>query len=73
MLSDELKNIVDKISEQGKMSFFDGVTEELITRFEEENNVKLPTQYREWLTFSDGGECFCPPVYSFMVLNISRQ
>ena len=60
MLSDELKNIVDKISEQGKMSFFDGVTEELITRFEEENNVKLPTQYREWLTFSDGGECFLP-------------
>ena len=67
MLSDELKNIVDKISEQGKMSFFDGVTEELITRFEEENNVKLPTQYREWLSV------FCPPVYSFMVLNISRQ
>ena len=55
MLSDELKNIVDTISEQGKMSFFDGVTEEQITRFEEENNVKLPTQYREWLTFSDGG------------------
>ena len=62
MLSDELKNIVDKISEQGKMAFFDGVTEELITRFEEENNVKLPTQYREWLTFSDGGECFLPGV-----------
>lgn len=54
------------------MSFFDGVTEEQITRFEEENNVKLPTQYREWLTFSDGGECFCPLAYSFMVLNISR-
>ena len=65
MLSDELKNIVDKISEQGKMSFFDGVTEELITRFEEENNVKLPTQYREWLTFSDGGECFLPAGVQF--------
>ena len=47
MISDELKNIVDTISEQGEMSFFDGVTEEQITRFEEENNVKLPTQYRE--------------------------
>ena len=33
MLSDELKNIVDKISEQGKMSFFDGVTEELVNVF----------------------------------------
>lgn len=65
MLSDELKNIVDKISEQGKMSFFDGVAEELITRFEEENNVKLPTQYREWLTFSDGGECFLPAGVQF--------
>ena len=62
---EKLKNIVDKISEQGKMSFFDGVTEELITRFEEENNVKLPTQYREWLTFSDGGECFLPAGVQF--------
>ena len=35
MISDELKNIVDTISEQGKMSFFDGVTEEQITRFED--------------------------------------
>lgn len=65
MISDELKNIVDTISEQGKMSFFDGVTEEQITRFEEENNVKLPTQYREWLTFSDGGECFLPAGVQF--------
>ena len=65
MISDKLKNIVDTISEQGKMSFFDGVTEEQITRFEEENNVKLPTQYREWLTFSDGGECFLPAGVQF--------
>ena len=53
MISDELKNIVDTISEQGKMSFFDGVTEEQITRFEEENNVKLPTQIlKRHATFS---------------------
>ncbi len=65
MISEELKSIVDTLSEQGKMSFFDGITEEEINRFETENNVKLPAQYREWLMFSDGGECFLPAGVQF--------
>ena len=44
MISEELKSIVDVISNQGKMLFFDGVTEEQINQFEAENNVRLPTQ-----------------------------
>ena len=65
MISEELKSIVDVISNQGKMLFFDGVTEEQINQFEAENNVKLPTQYREWLMLSDGGECFLPAGVQF--------
>ncbi len=65
MISKELKSIVDTISNQGKMLFFDGVTEEQISQFEIENHVKLPTQYREWLLFSDGGECFLPAGVQF--------
>lgn len=36
MISEELKSIVDVISNQGKMLFFDGVTEEQINQFEAE-------------------------------------
>ena len=65
MISEELKSIVDVISNQGKMLIFDGVTEEQINQFEAENNVKLPTQYRAWLMLSDGGECFLPAGVQF--------
>ena len=69
MISEELKIIVDKISAQGKMSFFDGATEEQIDQFETESNIKLPSQYREWLLFSDGGECFLPAGVQFYGVN----
>lgn len=60
MLSDELKAIVERLREQGKMSFLEAATEEQIAAFEEKNNIKFPLKYREWLLFSDGGEFFLP-------------
>ncbi|GAB6400335.1 hypothetical protein IMM1_15640 [Pseudocoprococcus immobilis] len=60
MISEILKTIVDKFKEQGEMDFFEGTTEEKINIFEAENKIKLPTKYREWLLFSDGGELFLP-------------
>ncbi|MBO5238218.1 MAG: SMI1/KNR4 family protein [Lachnospiraceae bacterium] len=60
MISEELKTIVDKLVEQGRMSFLPETTEEKITEFEAKNNVKLPQKYKEWLEFSDGGEFFLP-------------
>lgn len=60
MVSQELKEIIDKLNEQGKMAFLDPVTEEQICKFEEENGIELPEKYKEWLCFSDGGECFLP-------------
>ena len=60
MISDELKVIVDKFNEQGKMNFLEATTEEKITEFEKEYTVKLPEKYKEWLLFSDGGEFFLP-------------
>lgn len=60
MISEELKPIVDKFYEQGKMNFLPETSEEKITSFEKENNVKLPEKYKEWLMFSDGGEFFLP-------------
>ena len=60
MISEELKAIVDKFKEQGKMNFLDETTEEKILVFEKENDVTFPSRYKEWLLFSDGGELFLP-------------
>ena len=60
MISEELKGIVDKFKEQGKMNFLDETTEEKILAFEKENDVTLPSKYKEWLLLSDGGELFLP-------------
>lgn len=60
MSSNELKKIVDAISQQGKVRFLKGASENQIVAFEEKNNVKLPIRFREWLRFSDGGEFFLP-------------
>ena len=60
MISEELKAIVDKFKEQGKMNFFDETTEEKILEFEKEKEITLPSKYKEWMLFSDGGELFLP-------------
>lgn len=59
-LSAELENIVKELRSQGKMFFLEGATEEQLNTFESKNNVNLPTKYKQWLSFSDGGECFLP-------------
>lgn len=60
MISEKTKLIVDKFNERGKMNFFEETTEEKISEFEKEHSVKLPTKFKEWLLFSDGGEFFLP-------------
>ena len=39
MISEELKAIVDKFKEQGKMNFLDETTEEKILEFEKEKEI----------------------------------
>lgn len=60
MASDELKNIVDQLNKQGKMRFLTGASEEQIALFEKEQKINLPSKFKEWLKFSDGGEFFLP-------------
>ena len=42
------------------MNFLPETSEEKITVFEKEKNIRLPEKYKEWLLFSDGGEFFLP-------------
>lgn len=60
MNSDEIKEIVEKLKEQGKMLFIEGATEEQISEFETSKDFNLPSQFRKWLLFSDGGLFFLP-------------
>ncbi|MDD4212890.1 MAG: SMI1/KNR4 family protein [Bacilli bacterium] len=60
MISDDLKNIVGKLNQQGKMIFPEGALEEQIIIFEKEHNIKFPKKFKEWLLFADGGELFLP-------------
>ncbi|MBD5540969.1 MAG: SMI1/KNR4 family protein [Lachnospiraceae bacterium] len=60
MISEELKDIINKLNEQGKMAFLEAATEDQISQFEEKHKVELPEKYEEWLQHSDGGDCFLP-------------
>ena len=65
MISKELQKIINTICSQGEMNLFDATTEEEIIAFEKEHSINLPTKYREWLLFSDGGEIFLPAGIQF--------
>lgn len=60
MISDELKQVIDQIKNQGKTRFLEAATEEQIAQFEKESEIKLPALYKEWLQFSDGCELYLP-------------
>ncbi len=69
MISEELKDIIDKMNEQGKMIFLEGATGEQIAQFEKEHETRLPEKYKEWLQYSDGGELFLPAGVQFYGVN----
>ncbi|MBO4750829.1 MAG: SMI1/KNR4 family protein [Lachnospiraceae bacterium] len=65
MISKELKEIITALEGKGKMLFQEGVSEDQIAEFEEMNGFHFPSQFKEWLLFSDGGECFVPAGVQF--------
>ena len=65
MISDELKKTINLLNQEGKTVFLEGATEKQISQFEKENGLILPEKYKEWLQFSDGGECFLPAGVQF--------
>ena len=60
MISEELQIIVDRLKEQGKMRFLDAAEADQIAQFEKKYDIQLPSKYKEWLLFSDGGDFFLP-------------
>lgn len=72
MVSDRLKKIINTFRTQGVMNFLEPASEEQISQFEKKNGIRLPKQYREWLSFSDGGELSCRPACSSTVSRTGR-
>jgi len=60
MPSSGLNEIINALQKHDKMNFLPLATEEQISDFETTQNVKLPSKYKEWLLFSDGGELYLP-------------
>lgn len=60
MISEELKTVIEQMKAKGNMDFLEAATEEQIASFEKEHEITFPEKYKEWLQFSDGGECFLP-------------
>ena len=60
MTTEDFKILVDKLNKQGKMHYIDGATDNQISQFEKSHGITLPSSYKEWLVFSDGGEFFLP-------------
>lgn len=65
MISEELKAMIERLKGQGEMRFLDAATKKQIEDFETKYSLSLPLKYKEWLQFSDGGECFLPAGVQF--------
>lgn len=60
MISEDLQTIIDEFNSLDKMLFIEATSEDKISIFEKDNNIKFPSKYKEWLTYSDGGDLFLP-------------
>ena len=60
MAHNEIEAIATKLKSKGEMCFLSAATQEQINNFEASQNVRLPSKLKEWLQFSDGGECYLP-------------
>ena len=56
----EPEAVADLLRSQGQMSFVEPTTDAVIEAFETEHERQLPSQLKQWLLVSDGGDFFLP-------------
>lgn len=57
MLQIEIRKILERCKELNmdyKSMFFNPVTEETLSQWENDNSIQIPESYKEWLRFSNG-------------------
>lgn len=64
-MQERLEVIKKKLISGGKVAFVEGAKEIQIQKFEKDNMIKLPNEYKTWLKFSDGGELYIPAGVQF--------
>jgi hypothetical protein len=60
MSADSVRKAFEYLGGKGEMGFLDGATKEQIEEFEASKEVELPSQYKDWLLATDGGELYLP-------------
>lgn len=53
-------DIANMLYKMGRMDFRRGATEGQITSFEKKYNIMLPSAFKKWLLYTDGGDFFLP-------------
>lgn len=62
----KIEEIFEKIlKNKDKMILYRGVTNECISKYESNNKMYIPDEYKSWLKFSNGGELFVPGTILF--------
>lgn len=59
-MSSEPEAVADLLRSQGQMSFVEPTTDARLEAFESEHDRQLPSQLKQWLLVSDGGDFFLP-------------
>lgn len=59
-MSSEADAVAGLLKSQGQMSFVEPTNDTVIEAFESEHEVHLPSQLKQWLLVSDGGDFFLP-------------
>lgn len=59
-MSSESEAVADLLRSQGQMSFVEPTTNTVIGAFEAAHDLRLPSQLKQWLLVSDGGDFFLP-------------
>ena len=62
----KIEEIFEKIlKNKDKMILYRGVTNECISKYESNNKLYIPDEFKSWLKFSNGGELFVPGTILF--------
>ena len=70
MISEKLKTIINAIKNKKEKSIFKQPAKlEDISKFEKDNSITLPKQYKEFLLFSDGASLLLPAGVQFYGVN----
>ena len=65
MISDKMKEIIDSVITPYSNKLNEAASEDQIEVFEKDNSVSLPSAFKEWLLYSDGGDLILPAGVQF--------